>query len=399
MSLDRVVSLFDYGAGNVRSVRNAIKKLGYKVVDIRTPSDIDAADVIIFPGVGNYGRAVEILESGGFMAPLLKYLQSNRPFFGICLGMQILFEGSEESPSQKGLGLIKGRVTKFNSKMVTVPHIGWNGIVLHKDTTIANAIKAANDAVYFVHSYRALPSEENQEWILGCTTHGEPNNPNFISAVQKGNVVGCQFHPEKSDKIGLNILKAFLENINRKEETQMILKLTGSERTMLRKRIVACLDVRTNDNGDLVVTKGDQYDVREPSSIAGQSKGNVRNLGKPVDLSERYFQEGADEITFLNITSFRTETLSDTPMLQVLEKASEKIFLPLTVGGGIRPYTDNSGKSYSALEVASEYFRAGADKISLGSDAVYAAEEYLKSGTLTGKSSIEEISSVYVKRS
>jgi glutamine amidotransferase/cyclase len=147
------------------------------------------------------------------------------------------------------------------------------------------------------------------------------------------------------------------------------------------------MDVRSNDQGDLVVTKGDQYDVRE--------KGIVRNLGRPVELARRYYEEGADEITFLNITGFRDFPLEDMPMLEVLRQTSENVFVPLTIGGGIRDYTDKNGRHYPALEVASEYFRSGADKISIGSDAVLIAEDYLKTGRGTGKSSIEEISRVY----
>ena len=162
---------------------------------------------------------------------------------------------------------------------------------------------------------------------------------------------------------------------------------TISSRTKLAKRIIACLDVRANDQGDLVVTKGDQYDVRE--------KGAVRNLGQPVDLAARYYAEGADEITFLNITGFRDFPLEDMPMLQVLEETSKTVFVPLTIGGGIRDYVDKDGRQYSALQVASEYFRSGADKISIGSDAVLIAEAYLKLGRKTGQSAIEQISHVY----
>ena len=117
----------------------------------------------------------------------------------------------------------------------------------------------------------------------------------------------------------------------------------------------------------------------------------MRNLGKPVTLAQRYFEEGADEIVFLNITSFRQGVLDDAPMLKVLEKASENIFVPLTVGGGIRDYTDAAGRTWSALEVAARYFRAGADKVSIGSDAVYAAEKFRESGQKTGETSIEQI--------
>jgi glutamine amidotransferase/cyclase len=158
----------------------------------------------------------------------------------------------------------------------------------------------------------------------------------------------------------------------------------------LAKRVIACLDVRTNDKGDLVVTKGDQYDVREQSN-----ENEVRNLGKPVDLAGQYYKDGADEISFLNITGFRDFPLGDLPMIQVLRQTSKNVFVPLTVGGGIRDFTDASGRYYSSLEVAAEYFRSGADKISIGSDAVSAAEEFIKSGVKTGKSSLEQISRVY----
>jgi glutamine amidotransferase/cyclase len=121
----------------------------------------------------------------------------------------------------------------------------------------------------------------------------------------------------------------------------------------------------------------------------------VRNLGKPVELAKRYYEEGADEITFLNITGFRDFPMQDQPMIEVLEKTSENVFVPLTIGGGIREFTDSDGVSYTSLDVASAYFRSGADKISIGSDAVYAVEEYLKTGKKSAKSSIEQISQVY----
>ena len=149
--------------------------------------------------------------------------------------------------------------------------------------------------------------------------------------------------------------------------------------TALAPRVIACLDVRSNDDGDLVVTKGDQYDVRE------KTDGRVvRNLGKPVALAEQYYNDGADEITFLNITSFRNSPLKDQPMLEVLRCASQRVFVPLTIGGGIRDFTDTDGVKRSALDVASEYFRSGADKVSIGSDAVLIAEEYIKTGVKTG---------------
>jgi imidazole glycerol-phosphate synthase len=181
------------------------------------------------------------------------------------------------------------------------------------------------------------------------------------------------------------------------DQTQR-LTVDPQQQTTLAKRVVVALDVRTNDHGDLVVTKGDQYDVRENHKEGVvDGRGGVRNLGKPVALASRYYQEGGDEIAFLNITSFRQGVIEDMPMLQVLEEASKNIFVPLTVGGGIRSYEDpESGQTWSALEVASRYFRAGADKVSMGSDAVDAAEALIANhGEKTGASSIEMISKVY----
>jgi glutamine amidotransferase/cyclase len=374
-----IITLLDYGAGNVRSVRNAIKKLGFEVKDVTGPDDIIQAEKLVFPGVGSFGKAMQRLAELGYIEPLIRYIKDDRPFLGICLGLQTLFESSQESLGVQGLGIIPGTVGRFNVEPLSVPQIGWNGIRIQKHSALFNSFE--NEKLYFVHTYRAMPSEANRDWVLTTTDYGEE----FISSVQKGNVSACQFHPEKSGSAGLKILGNFLNGAEINSTTPA--PSAAGQKTKLAKRIIACLDVRTNDNGDLVVTKGDQYDVRE--------EGEVRNLGKPVELAGRYFNEGADEVTFLNITAFRNFPLKDMPMLEVLRRTSENVFVPLTIGGGIREFTDSDGVHHSALDVASEYFRSGADKISIGSDAVYIVEEYLKTGIKTGKSSIEQISLVY----
>ncbi|MCE3216843.1 Imidazole glycerol phosphate synthase hisHF, chloroplastic [Datura stramonium] len=377
---DSVVTLLDYGAGNVRSLRNAIKYLGFDIKDVQTPEDILKAKRLIFPGVGAFAPAMDVLNKKGMAEALCTYIEQDRPFLGICLGLQLLFESSEENGPVKGLGLIPGVVGRFDSsKGIRVPHIGWNALEIARDAHILDDIGKSH--VYFVHSYRAMPSDENREWISSTCKYGD----NFIASIRRGDVHAVQFHPEKSGDVGLSILRRFLNP--KSGRTQ---KLVQGNASKLAKRVIACLDVRTNDKGDLVVTKGDQYDVREHTK-----ENEVRNLGKPVDLAGQYYKDGADEVSFLNITAFRDFPLGDLPMLQVLRYASENVFVPLTVGGGIRDFKDGNGRYYSSLEVASEYFRSGADKISIGSDAVYAAEEYLKSGVKTGKSSLEQISRVY----
>ncbi len=370
----------DYGAGNVRSVRNAIRKLGGTVKDVESPEDILTAEKLIFPGVGSFGLVMDRLREGGYIAPLKRRIAENKPFLGICVALQALYEGSEESPGVSGLGIIPGQVVRFVVKDLAVPQIGWNGIRMVKQSPLFENYN--NEKLYFVHSYHARVTEETGDWILAVTDYGRE----FVSAVEKGNVSAFQFHPEKSGAAGLRILAKFLETSGNPIQVATSAP-PPAETTRMAKRIIACLDVRSNDQGDLVVTKGDQYDVRH--------EGEVRNLGKPVELAKRYYEEGADEVTFLNITGFRDFPLADQPMLEVLQRSSENVFVPLTIGGGIREFTDADNRSYTALDVASAYFRAGADKISIGSDAVYTVEEYLKTGKKTGKSSIEQISIVY----
>jgi imidazole glycerol-phosphate synthase len=369
-----MITLLDYGAGNVRSVINAIESLGEEVTLVTCGRDIVTAEKLVFPGVGAFGNMMRILNGRGLTAPLTDYLLADRPFLGICLGLQALFEGSEEAPGVAGLGVLPGRVKRF-AVPPAVPHIGWNGLTIRQPSRLFNGLDG-DEKFYFVHSYHVVPRDDTV--ILTTTDYGI----RFVSAVQKGNLIATQFHPEKSGTHGLAVLKNFMD-----AGTEARLPVQPTSGTRLAKRIIACLDVRANDQGDLVVTKGDQYDVRE--------NGTVRNLGKPVELAGRYYREGADEITFLNITGFRDFPLKDMPMLQVLMQTSRHVFVPLTIGGGIRDFTDKDGRNYTALEVADAYFRAGADKISIGSDAVFIVEAYLKSGRATGKSTIETISRVY----
>lgn len=369
-----MITLLDYGAGNVRSVVNALKRVGERVETVSCSEDILSAQRLVFPGVGNFISMMKILNQRGYVEPLRAYLKSGRPFYGICLGLQALFESSEEAPDAMGLGIFKGHVARFSVDLA-VPHIGWNGLRIKQPSRIFNGL-SGREKFYFVHSYHVVPHDS--AIVLTTTDYG----CEFVSSVQQGNIVATQFHPEKSGENGQTLLRNFLAD-TRPEP----LVLQSDENTRLAKRIIACLDVRTNDQGDLVVTKGDQYDVRE--------KGAVRNLGKPVELAGRYYGQGADEVTFLNITGFRDFPLEDMPMLEILKRTSENVFVPLTIGGGIRDFTDKNGRSYTALEVADAYFRSGADKISIGSDAVAIVEAYLKTGQATGQSSIEQISRVY----
>ena len=316
--------------------------------------------------------------------------------------MQVLFESSAESPGTNGLGIIPYPIEKFDSSDKSVPHMGWNSTQILDDPPLSNDVADERSSYYFVHSYRAKydPTlHASAEWAHSVTQYGREL---FVASVRKDNVFAVQFHPEKSGPAGLSLLSKWLtkpefelsHNPNTTRKTAQLKPRHG-----LTKRIVACMDVRANDQGDLVVTKGDQYDVREKSPHATNTAGTVRNLGKPVALAARYAAAGADELCLLNITSFRHSPLNDQPMFAVVLAASQEVSVPLTIGGGIKDTVDPDGTKHTALEVAGLYFRAGADKVSIGSEAVYAVERLRANGNRPdGTSAIETISLVYGKQ-
>ncbi|KAL3424249.1 imidazole glycerol phosphate synthase hishf [Phlyctema vagabunda] len=382
------VYLLDYVAGNVRSLVNAIEKVGYTIEWVRSPEDVAKADKLILPGVGHFGHCMTQFASAGYLPAIQKHLASGKPFMAICVGLQVLFEGSAEDPAVPGLGLIKGHLDRFDDSSKSVPHIGWNSANT-SDKQVYGLRPSSK--YYYVHSYKVPYKQgdfESQGWTVATGRYGDEE---FVGAIAKGNILATQFHPEKSGFAGLRVLKAFLDGkADGSPESGANLAVEAAKEGLTR-RVIACLDVRTNDQGDLVVTKGDQYDVREKGE-----GGNVRNLGKPVEMARKYYEQGADEVTFLNITSFRDCPIADLPMLEILRRTSETVFVPLTIGGGIRDTVDTDGTKVSALEIATMYFKSGADKVSIGSDAVTAAEEYYSSGKkLNGKTAIEQISGAY----
>ncbi|KAJ5815304.1 hypothetical protein N7474_007081 [Penicillium riverlandense] len=392
------VHLLDYVAGNIRSLVNAINQVGYEVEWIKSPDDVKNAEKLILPGVGHFGHCLSQLSKGGYLEPIRQHIDAGKPFMGICVGLQALFQGSEEDPDVPGLGLIPARMRQFNDSTKSVPHIGWNSAM---NTGIGGSTERSfyglrpKSKYYYVHSYAALYESgilESDGWSVATATYGEEE---FIGAIARDNIFATQFHPEKSGQAGLRVIRAFLNS----DKAQLLSQGTvvGKGEDGLTRRVIACLDVRTNDSGDLVVTKGDQYDVREKSGM--DAGGQVRNLGKPVDMAKKYYEQGADEVTFLNITSFRNCPLADTPMLEILRRTSETVFVPLTIGGGIKDAVDTDGTHVSALDVATMYFKSGADKVSIGSDAVFAAEDYYSAGEkLSGQTAIETISNAYGKQ-
>ncbi|KAI0756895.1 imidazole glycerol phosphate synthase HisHF [Daedaleopsis nitida] len=405
--------LLDYGAGNVQSLANTLKKLGHDFQWISSPADFGKATSLIFPGVGAFGSAIDGLVSRGLYEPLREYIASGKPYLGICIGMQILFRSSLESPLSKGLGIIPSDIGLFSNADKSVPHMGWNSIEFLDPEEKTHEGLELRSSYYFVHSFRAAYEWERAEvaqWAHTTTQYGQEV---FLSTVRKGNVFACQFHPEKSGPAGLKVLDAWLRQSEAERATSPPtprIARPPKPHDGFTKRIVACMDVRSNDDGDLVVTKGDQYDVRErvestetssEDGVRARTAGAVRNLGKPVALASRYYVEGADELCLMNITSFRHSPLLDQPMLAVVRAAAETVFVPLTIGGGIKDTVDPDGTPHSALEVAGAYFRAGADKVSVATEAVFAVEKMRERpsadgiGEGDGTSAIETIAHAY----
>ena len=199
-----MIAIIDYDAGNIKSVQKAINLLGEETVLTREREDILAADKVILPGVGAFGDAMEKLERFGLVQVIKEVVEKGTPFLGICLGLQLLFEESEESPGVKGLGILKGKIVKIPEETgLKIPHIGWNSLYFPSEGTLFKGIQP-NSYVYFVHSFY-LQAEE-KEIVKATTKYGVT----IEASVEKGNVYACQFHPEKSSDVGLQILKNFL---------------------------------------------------------------------------------------------------------------------------------------------------------------------------------------------
>ena len=198
-----MVAIIDYDAGNIKSVEKAILSLGESAVITRDKDEILAADRVILPGVGAFGDAMEKIRKYGLEEVIAEVVHRKTPFLGICLGLQLLFESSEESAGVKGLGILKGKIVRIPDNVgLKVPHIGWNSLEYPKKGRLFEGIPE-NSYVYFVHSYY-LQAEED---IVVATTEYATH---IHASVEKDNVFACQFHPEKSSEVGLKILDNFI---------------------------------------------------------------------------------------------------------------------------------------------------------------------------------------------
>ena len=199
-----MIAIIDYDAGNIKSVEKALVFLGQDVVITRDPETILGADGVILPGVGAFGDAMEKLRTYGLVQVIKQCVSENKPFLGICLGLQLLFESSEESPGVEGLGVLKGRVLRLpEEKGLKIPHIGWNDLRFPNQGKLFRGIKEGS-YVYFVHSYYLKAADE------GIVTAATDYGTCVHASVEQGNVFACQFHPEKSSDVGMQILRNFI---------------------------------------------------------------------------------------------------------------------------------------------------------------------------------------------
>lgn len=203
-----MIAIVDYGVGNLYSVEKAFARFSSDVVLTHEAEIIDKADKVVLPGVGAFGDCMKNFKASGLVDAVLRAVKSGKPVMGICVGLQIMFEGSDESPGVAGLGIFKGRVRKINAPELKIPHMGWNSLTVNENASVnIDLFKniRENPYVYFVHSYYAVP--EDKSVITAKTVYGEE----ITAAVGKDNIIATQFHPEKSGDIGLSIIKNFVE--------------------------------------------------------------------------------------------------------------------------------------------------------------------------------------------
>jgi glutamine amidotransferase len=207
-----MIAILDYGVGNLKSVHKALEHIGAEATVSSDPEVLDAARGVVLPGVGAFGDAMLNLKRRGLVAPLLRQVSRGKPLLGICLGMQLLFEESEEMGLHQGLGLLPGKVVRFPEGSLTVPHVGWNQLRLAGRGTGGGILEGIPDGAYayFVHSYYVAPEEPGD--VLATTEYG----PEFAAVVGRGEIWGAQFHPEKSQEVGLALLENYVSLVGKR---------------------------------------------------------------------------------------------------------------------------------------------------------------------------------------
>lgn len=198
------IALIDYGMGNLHSVAKALERVGAQVTVTRDPDEVRGADRVVLPGVGAFGDCMNNLNERGLAPVIREVIAAGKPFLGICVGLQLLFEGSEEDPGVAGLGILPGQVKKIIAPGLKIPHMGWNALEFQRESPLFRGLPA-QPFVYFVHSYHAVPADASLRTAFA--EYGEP----VTAAVGRGPLQAVQFHPEKSSQVGMKILANFKE--------------------------------------------------------------------------------------------------------------------------------------------------------------------------------------------
>jgi len=310
-----VITLIDTGSANLASVRAAFKRLGRPTRVSSDPEVLRTAEFLVLPGVGSFQAGMTRLREAGLVRLLRERVGSERPLLAICLGMQLLFDASEESPEVSGLGAIVGRAERLPSSQ-RVPQLGWNQLTVVGDGLLTSGV------AYFAHSYALRTAPVG--WRAGWTTYGSP----FVAALERGRTVACQFHPELSGRWGQELLTRWLTGES----------AVGQPPGPIGPRVIPCLDV---DAGRVV--KGVKFQ-------------GLRDAGDPRERAAVYAEQGADELVILDVSA--TQEGRDTAVATVAS-VREVSPIPITVGGGVREVRD-----------ASRLLAAGADKVAVNTAAL-----------------------------
>jgi imidazole glycerol-phosphate synthase subunit HisF len=312
--------IVDSGVANLASIAGALRRLGATVVVTADPTALREATRIVLPGVGAFGAGMAALRRSGLDVAIRDAATRGTALLGICLGMQLLCEGSDEAPGVAGLGLVAGTCRRL-PRDVRIPHLGWNTV-----TPEPEARFVSNGVAAFANSYALNQSPAG--WIPAWTTHGVP----FVAALERGPILACQFHPELSGAYGAALLERWFTGARARAGG------AASATPGLRRRVIPCLDVQ-----DGRVVKGIRFQ-------------NLRDAGDPAEQAARYEAQGADEIVILDVAASVT---GRGTQIDTVRRVRHAIRIPLTVGGGVRSVAD-----------ARRLLCAGADKVSVNSAAV-----------------------------
>lgn len=320
------LTIVDSGVANLASIVGAFRALGADPIVSRDPAEVRAAARVVVPGVGAFGAGRAALARCGLDRALVDAAAAGTPLLGVCLGFQLLTQGSDESPDARGLGLLPGTCRRLPPE-VRVPQLGWNEV---RPEAGARFVSAVGHAAY-ANSFALPPPQPVAGEIVAISRHGAA----FVAAFERGNLLGCQFHPELSGPWGLAVLRRWLDPETAVDSTP---HSPFREAASLARRIIPCLDVAHGR-----VVKGVQFQ-------------GLRDVGDPAELAARYQSEGADEIVLLDIAA---SVESRPAALDAIRRTRATLQIPLTVGGGVR-----------TLDDAALLLESGADKVSVNTAAV-----------------------------